>query len=1845
MAVKGKEVKGKQVAGKGSSGKRKRDDAEKSAGRKRKNPGVLQFFDVAADVDDEEGDEDESEDDLFGDDDDFWDNPDAELKHKNEAGKSHHLPFIPKEEELSDEELAELLEERYRPGSKHVVYAKGDYEAKSSLAGNGLMPSDEDPTIWRVKCMVGRERYSVFCLVQKYVDLQSLGTNLQTISAFAVEHAKGYIFIEAYREFDVIEACKGLCSIYSSRLTPVPRNEVSHLFQTRSKTNEVSVGSWARMKYGIYKGDLTQVVAVNAKRKRATVKLIPRIDLQAIAKKLSGEGTVKRTCVPAPRLISSSELEDFEKHIQYRHDRESGLYFKTIDGLMLKDGYLFKRVSIESLCCWNVVPSADELQRFEASKEDQSDDTEWLLGLYGEGRRKCSEKSDNGKTNVSKGTSGSMHGSGFELHDLVFFSESDVGIIIGMEESDRFQILKDSEGGIETVTVELDELRSGFDDRKFTPLDHNMEIISINDVVSVLEGPFKDRQGIIKQIYKGTLFIYDENLLESSGCFCAKSQFCEKLKRLKHDASQENVDDGPGPPGFQDSTSSPKSTPSSPKSSPPRKPWVARGNSRDSNNNFQGDRDGIFSIGQTVRIKVGPLKGYLCRVIAIYRSNVTVKLDCQLKIMSVKCEHLSEVRAKTCGESFRDPASNAENGNQGWSTDLMDGKGTFGESKGWNSSGLSTGRNSWSDLSASGFSNDSPFTNPFQSDPKKGEGDDAWGSKLGSATGNKTTDSWGTAIGSREDQKSAWDNVATNNKAMDADNDKVGNWGGGADCWDKPTAEGGVGGSKSEGWEKAKVPTEGKAGCSSNASDGWDKGKGWNASQSEKWGGMKENREGEPVDQKKSNDLWHKGEVGRGNHSSGWNSDAVRHDRPNSWDKGKQIDINDGWALDSQAKSNSDNAKQEDSWGKAADTWKGKGTTTGSRTDWNSATTAGSWGNAADCSTAKGDQGNSWNKDRGWSASQSGERSNVKENHEIEPMGWKKSGDPWDKVEQGNGNHTSDWNTENLSQNQQNSWRKGKNIDESEGGGGRALDCGGKENTDKVNLDDPWGKAADTWKAKDGSSGSKTDCWNSATASGGWNASQSENRGGTSGGWNGPRASGTDETLAWRKGGATENETDGRKDQNGCWSKPKSFGSGRGFDWNKERVENKDGWGNRGQEDSWDKQKTFDGGRGSGGRRGRGGNRGGRGNFSRGRSYGGNDEGSKWNTSTGSSGSQAGWNNGLNGSDSGGGDGWNNTNVSSEDQHTDWKSGTSDMGGNQASGWEKGSNWNVPKASNENQSSGSQGGESGAGGNQSGWDKSSWSTPKVSAENPAVWNQGFGAKEADGHRDQGRSSGPTRGGFEYRGRGRSNQSSGWGRGRGSRGECSFKGEGWGGDGWKSETSDMGGNQASGWDGGSDQNISKASNDIQSSGWQRGESDAAGNQSGWDKSSWSTPKDSAGNPAVWNQGFGAKEADGHRDQGRSSGPTREGFEFRGRGRSNQSSGWGRGRGSGEEGSFKREGWSGDGWNNSNVSSEDQHTGWKSGTSDIGGNQASGWDRGSNRNISKASNENQSSGWQRGESDAGGIQSGWDNSSWSTPKDSAGNPAVWNQGFGASEADGLSDQRRTSGTTRGGFEYRGRGRSNHSSGWGRGRGSGEEGSFRRNSNTNDNERGWGSSGPADSWNQGDGFGNRGRGRRDQSGGRRGRGRGFGREGSFNWKQNNGDGQGDCASSWNQGSDAGKEQWQGWSAGHGGQSRDGGGSSEAGGASSLGKGKDENPWGNASGSWGASSLGNRKDENPGGDVVDSLGAGSLGKGKDENTWGNTASSWGASSSGKGKDNQWGNAAGSWGKGGDDGGAKSGW
>ncbi|KAG4910100.1 hypothetical protein GLYMA_20G112800v4 [Glycine max] len=884
MTNKGK-GKGKEVAGKGSAGKRKGvfQDDKTGSGCKRNNRSVLQFFEDAADVE-------ESDFSDFSDDDDSdFDFSDDELNaaprrmDMPDKGQSSLPRVVPKEEMLDEEEWDRILEERYKDPSRFIRFSDEFGDDKGMDPSSIHEGVDElTPSIWKVKCTVGRERLSALCLMQKFADLYSLGTKLKIKSAFSVDHMKGFVYIEAEKQYDINEACQGIPGIYVTRVAPVPNSEVYNLFSVRSRTPEISEGMWARIKGGNYKGDLAQVVSVNNTRKKVTVKLIPRIDLQALAAKFGGGYSRQKMAVPAPRLISSSELEEFRPLIQIKRDRDTGKVFEVLDGLMLKDGYVYKKISPDSLSLWGVVPTEDELLKFGPSENNESNDLEWLSQLYGDKKKKRVIRPEKGGGGKGESSSGSGVGNGFELYDLVCFGKKDFGVIVGMDKDDIYKILKEGSDGPDAVTVDRHEIKSGLFDLKLTALDQHSKTILVNDTVRVLEGPTKGKQGIVKHIYRGIVFLYDGNEEENGGYLTCKSNKCEKVKLAVGDCSGK--DSEPGPLVFEDQPSSPRSPLS------PKKPWQARENNREFN---RGDNNNMFTIGQTLRIRIGPLKGYICRVIALRRADVTVKLDSQQKVLTVKCEHLSEVQGKsTAISSSGDPDSSSSKpfdmlGTEGSSGGWLNGVGTSTGAGGWNAGGASsTGGSGWNAGGASstggggwnagGASStggggwnvggaSSTGGGGWNAGGASSTGGGGWNAGGASSTGGGgwnaggpsskrdagsnhsapsllNTESTSNPFSSKGAEDSAWETKSNSNKtsswgaAVDktgiaSDADQSGGWGSGGGSWGQAEHKtGSVGdGNQNSNWNTTKA--------SEGESSGWNSIQKSNETSSAGWGG------------------------------------------------------------------------------------------------------------------------------------------------------------------------------------------------------------------------------------------------------------------------------------------------------------------------------------------------------------------------------------------------------------------------------------------------------------------------------------------------------------------------------------------------------------------------------------------------------------------------------------------------------------------------------------------------------------------------------------------------------------------------------------------------------------------------------------------------------------------------------------------------------------------------------------------------------------------------------------------------------------------------------------------------
>ncbi|KAA8525201.1 hypothetical protein F0562_006935 [Nyssa sinensis] len=194
----------------------------------------------------------------------------ADLPDEDDARRMHRCSLLPREDDQEDiEALERSIRARYAKSS-HTEYD----EETTDVEQRALLPSVRDPKLWMVRCLTGREREAAVCLMQKYTDK---GSKLKIRSAIALDHLKNYIYIEADKKAHVREACKGMRSLFSNKVMLVPIKEMTDVLSVESKTVDLFEDTWVRMEIGTYKGDFA---------KRVTMKLIPRIDLQALTNKL-----------------------------------------------------------------------------------------------------------------------------------------------------------------------------------------------------------------------------------------------------------------------------------------------------------------------------------------------------------------------------------------------------------------------------------------------------------------------------------------------------------------------------------------------------------------------------------------------------------------------------------------------------------------------------------------------------------------------------------------------------------------------------------------------------------------------------------------------------------------------------------------------------------------------------------------------------------------------------------------------------------------------------------------------------------------------------------------------------------------------------------------------------------------------------------------------------------------------------------------------------------------------------------------------------------------------------------------------------------------------------------------------------------------------------------------------------------------------------------------------------------------------------------------------------------------------------------------------------------------------
>lgn len=147
------------------------------------------------------------------------------------------------------------------------------------------LPTIHDPKLWLVRCKPGLEQQIICDIMNRCYARMSLQQDPVFIkTAFITNVGSGYLYVEAEKEIHVRKALANI-RVNTQKIKLVPIKEMVQAITVQKKRISLKRGDWVRLKRGVYKGDLAQVVATGDQGTQVTVKVIPRIDYS----KLSGD--------------------------------------------------------------------------------------------------------------------------------------------------------------------------------------------------------------------------------------------------------------------------------------------------------------------------------------------------------------------------------------------------------------------------------------------------------------------------------------------------------------------------------------------------------------------------------------------------------------------------------------------------------------------------------------------------------------------------------------------------------------------------------------------------------------------------------------------------------------------------------------------------------------------------------------------------------------------------------------------------------------------------------------------------------------------------------------------------------------------------------------------------------------------------------------------------------------------------------------------------------------------------------------------------------------------------------------------------------------------------------------------------------------------------------------------------------------------------------------------------------------------------------------------------------------------------------------------------------------------
>ncbi|GLC43354.1 hypothetical protein PLESTB_001336800 [Pleodorina starrii] len=468
------------------------DEEDDDEGDKQKKKGRSVFIDDIADVDDED-EEEEVEEDA----EDLIDDRDVEIPDAA-AAPLNYRRITREEDNARDEDILRRIEERYRDYQGEDI---PDTAETGVVGQQGLLPTPNDPKLWLVTCKAGHEREAVVQLLQKSYTLAERGAPLRILSAVALDHLPGFIYVEAAKESHVMDAIRGLRTVYVGKGAKlVPLNEMVDAVTVNKKAkDDMARETWVRVRGGLYKDDLARVVDVDPVAGRATIKLLHRLDFVAMVNRTEEQRKKNPfgrapTVRPMPKVFNPEEARVAGLLVQ-RLPAQDGMPTYQVLSHTFVGGYLLRRVGIKTLLVLDTIPGLEEMARFNAGATTGDDDapaadlSSLMATLPTDG------------TGVSKGT---------------FMKGDQVRIIKGDLENLMARVTGLTADG--TKVTAIPEIKGFVEEVEFDP-DELTKVFTVGQRVRVLAGQYAGDTGMVVRVEEALCYLISDTNREEIKVF------------------------------------------------------------------------------------------------------------------------------------------------------------------------------------------------------------------------------------------------------------------------------------------------------------------------------------------------------------------------------------------------------------------------------------------------------------------------------------------------------------------------------------------------------------------------------------------------------------------------------------------------------------------------------------------------------------------------------------------------------------------------------------------------------------------------------------------------------------------------------------------------------------------------------------------------------------------------------------------------------------------------------------------------------------------------------------------------------------------------------------------------------------------------------------------------------------------------------------------------------------------------------------------------------------------------------------------------------------------------------